>query len=326
MATVAVLVCALVAGTTALTAEAATRPPLSSRVLLGAWVPGSTVDARRFEAFEARVGGRMDIASLFYGFGDVFPSEREAALSARGARRLLLSWDMGSSRFSAWASGAHDAYLRTIGVAAARFGRPVYVRPWPEMNGDWQRFQPTARGERSAGGTPAEFRRAWRHVVTTVRAAGGTNVRWVFNPYAATYRGTTDVRSIWPGRAYVDVLGMDGYNWGGGPPGRWTSFARTFGPMYRILTRLHPTAPVWVCETASKEPRASDGAARLATRSKATWIRKAFSSRAFPRLQAVVWFHERKERDWRVDSSAASLRAFRAVVDARDRARAAARR
>ena len=96
---------------------------------------------------------------------------------------------------------------------------------------------------------------------------------------------TTDVRTLWPGPGYVDVLGIDGYNWGGGPQGTWISFKRIFRPMYRILTGLHPTAPVWICETAAKEPRAGDGAPRLATRSKAGWIRAAFSSRAFPRLK-----------------------------------------
>jgi hypothetical protein len=288
--------------------------PLAARVAVGAWVPGSTTDPTRFDAFERTVGAPMDIVSLFYGFGDVFPAERERALRAGGRRSILIAWDMGSIRFSEWASGRHDAYLAEIGRRAAAFGAPVHVRPWAEMNGDWQPYMPDRRGTRPAGGTYREFRAAWRHVVRTVRAAGGTSIQWVFNPYAATYRGTADVRRLWPGRRFVDVLGLDGYNWGGGPQGPWRSFERTFAPMYRILTRLDRRLPVWICEVASREPSIDDGAPVLPDRSKGEWIASAFTSRAFPRLRAVVWFDEDKERDWRVDSSPEALAAFRAAL------------
>jgi hypothetical protein len=34
----------------------------------------------------------------------------------------------------------------------------------------------------------------------------------------------------------------------------------------------------------------------------------------FPRVRAVVWFHEDKETDWRVNSSSAALAAYRKVA------------
>ncbi len=37
-----------------------------------------------------------------------------------------------------------------------------------------------------------------------------------------------------------------------------------------------------------------------------------FASTKFPRMKAVVWFHTNKEKDWRIDSSSASLAAFKA--------------
>jgi hypothetical protein len=51
--------------------------------------------------------------------------------------------------------------------------------------------------------------------------------------------------------------------------------------------------------------------------SKASWIRASYSSTnlsKFPRIRAVVWFNFNKERDWRVNSSATSLNAFRQIV------------
>jgi hypothetical protein len=34
----------------------------------------------------------------------------------------------------------------------------------------------------------------------------------------------------------------------------------------------------------------------------------------FSKVRALVWFHANKENDWRVNSSAAALQAFRSVV------------
>lgn len=285
--------------------------PLRSHIKLGTWATNMNYGPGALEKAEQLIGRKFDIASYFYGYGDLFPTDFERAYAANGTRDVLLAWNMGPTRFTEWTRGDHDAYLLKIAALARQYPYTLYVRPWPEMNGDWQDFMPTATGDRVHGGTPAEFIAAWRHVVTTIRSAGGTNIKWVFNPYAATYPGTADVRELWPGRQYVDVLGMDGYNWGGGPA-PWQSFETVFGPMYKILTSLDPDLPVWICETSSKEPSINDGAPRLKGQNKGTWIKNAFESTAFPRVTALAWFHGLKERDWRIDSSRDSLRAFKA--------------
>ncbi len=218
--------------------RAAVRSPLVDRSLFRVFVSGDPRhtlddDPAVLRDYEHLLGASVQVVSAFYGVGDVFPGSRERLLAAGGRRAVLLSWDMGSGRayrFTAWTSGRHDAYLRRIGRAAAAYPYQVYVRPWPEMNGDWVPFQPTASGSRPAGGTPAQFIKAWRHVVDTVRHAGGTNIRWVFDPAADVYPGTTDVRRIWPGRRWVDSLGLDGYNWGNVPGHGLKSPRRTRAP------------------------------------------------------------------------------------------------
>ncbi len=50
---------------------------------------------------------------------------------------------------------------------------------------------------------------------------------------------------------------------------------------------------------------------------KANWIRRGFLNeipQLFPRVSAAIWFDVQKESDWRVDSSSASLEAFREVA------------
>jgi mannan endo-1,4-beta-mannosidase len=294
------------------------RKILADRVAIGAYVDGMQDEPGRLDSFERMIAAKADIASYYYGFGDVFPAAAERRLSDGGRRKLLLSWDMGPTRFTEWSSGQHDPYLDQIAAAARSYPNKVYVRPWPEMNGDWQTFQPTADGGRLHGGTYAQFKSAWRYVVTYLRTHGATNLRWVFNPTADTYGETTPVQAIWPGKRYVDVLGLDGFNWGADNLwGRWTSFSAIFRTQYAKLTALHPRAPVWICEVASKEPRVADGAPVDRTRDKAAWVRSMFNHRGMPRIKALIWFHAKKERDWRVNSSPGVVNAFRAAVGSR---------
>jgi mannan endo-1,4-beta-mannosidase len=289
-------------------ASAATRPELAWGAYVGTDAPAA------LDRFEQTLGTRVAIASSFRGWGDIFPDAVQQEQAADG-HTLLIAWDLGDTadtRFSTFYNGDHDAYLAAEATAAKDFGATVYVRPWAEMNADWVPFQPTASGSKAAGGTYAQFIRAWRYVVTFFRSHGATNVRWVFNPTTDTYAETTQVNKIWPGARYVDVLGLDGYNWGTGGVLKWRSFADIYRTQYRRLTALAPTLPVWVCEFGSKAANESDGAAPDPRHSKSGWLSGMFSwLSGADHVQALVMFNVRKERDWRVQSSPAALHVMR---------------
>jgi hypothetical protein len=287
---------------------------------LGAFACCDSGSSTGVQQFESVLGSRVAIASSFRGWGDIFPSWGEVADSDSG-HTLLVAWDLGDTadtRFTTFTSGAHDGYLSAEASAAAAYGKPLYLRPWAEMNGDWTAFQPTADGSRPAGGTPAQFIAAWRYLVTFFRTHGATNVRWVFNPTTDTYPATTPVSAIWPGSAYVDVLGLDGYNWGTGGWFTWRSFSDIYTTQYRNLVALDPAAPVWVCEFASKEPTEDDGAPVDPQHSKATWYRDMLSwmSTVGTNVRALVMFDIRKERDWRLASDPAAVRVMRPIAAA----------
>jgi hypothetical protein len=69
------------------------------------------------------------------------------------------------------------------------------------------------------------------------------------------------------------------------------------------VTALAPTKPFMIGEFASSEVGGN----------KAAWITDAASrmQAAYPQLRAFVWFNYNKETDWRVESSTASLTAFK---------------
>ncbi|MDB4985865.1 MAG: hypothetical protein JWN04_1043 [Myxococcaceae bacterium] len=299
--------------------------PLRDRVLLGAYVQGlpyfEKAD-REFVRLEQRLGSKLPIVSGFVDWNYVFGNAHDLALTAGGAHTLLYSWephcapDGACVSFASVARGELDAYLLRVAESMRRFPYDIYVRPWGEMNADWSAWQPGSGKPRA--GTPEEFIAAWRHLRAVLDQAGVHNLKLIFNPDATHDETTVPIARIWPGAAYVDVLGIDGYNWGLGSksaPGAWSEFEEIFAPMYQTLTELHPSAPVWICEVGSKEPRKNDGNVRPAPidpkHKKSAWIDAMMSSRMFPRLTALVAFNVLKERDFRFESSDDSLLAIR---------------
>ncbi len=259
---------------------------------------GAFVDPRieQISELEALVEHRLRISSTFVAWEEPFPNDGQFHDREAG-RKPLIAWD-GRRDLPKISSGRWDAFLRERARSCRKFGAPIYLRWAPEFNGEWN----------PCYGRPREFAAAWRHIVGVFRAAGATNVRWVWCPFAAQGRLRTgeDWRRYYPGDRFVDWVGMDGYNWGRARSwSRWQSFGEIFARLYADYARRKPLI---VCEVASAE-RGGD---------KAAWIRDMGVELAgpFSKVRALVWFHANKETDWRVSSSAASLRAFRSVIDA----------
>jgi beta-mannanase len=144
-----------------------------------------------------------------------------------------------------------------------------------------------------------------RDVFTSV---GARNVTFVWVPNAI-YPGSIPLAGLYPGDAYVDWVGLDGYNWGTNPtkPAGWTSFRNVVRPTYDALGALAPGKPVMVAETGSSEYGGS----------KAAWIADALATlpTEFPRIRALVWFDWNAEgMDWVIESSATAQSAFAAGI------------
>jgi Glycosyl hydrolase family 26 len=272
-------------------ADLAAAAPRPAACALGAFVDPRT---DRLENVEALVGRRLRFSSTFVAWEEPFPNEGHA-LDREAGRSLLIAWD-GRRDLRAISSGRWDSLLRARARACREFGAPIYLRWAAEFNGQWN----------ACFSRPQEFVAAWRHMVRAFRAAGATNVRWVWCPFAVQgrRRPAEDWRRYYPGDRFVDWVGMDGYNWGTTRPwARWQPFGEIFAPLYADYARRKP---LMICEVACAE-RGGD---------KAAWIRDmgAKLNGRFSKVQALVWFQADKETDWRVNSTARSLSAFRSVV------------
>lgn len=245
---------------------------------------------------ESAIGRRLDIVHWFMSFSNDWDGDLLAPLGASG-RLPLISWQPNNVSVAAIAAGAQDEYIRSWAVGAADYGLPVYLRPFPEMNGNWT----------SWNGDPENLVSAWRRMVGIFNAEGAHNVSWVWSPNVLDEPRVESNRMelYYPGSDYVDVLALDGYNWGQvrGYIG-WQSFAEIVELGYSRITALG-SQPLWMAETASAELGGDKG----------QWVVDMFAdSVRFPRLDAIVWFNEDKETDWRINSSAATLASFQDVL------------
>ncbi len=268
--------------------------PLAQRVMVGAFTYGGVWQGMApVLDLEDELGRRLDIVHWFTNFNNEAYPEMVQAVAAAG-RYPLISWQPHGVALRDIAAGAYDDYLRAWARDLASTGATVYLRPFPEMNGDWV----------SWNGDPEGLVAAWRHMAALFDEEGATNVRWVFSPNVTDEPRVASNRMelYYPGDDVVDVLALDGYNWGTTRPWtEWRAFEEVFASGYARLTALGPQ-PVWFAEIASS----TDGG------DKAGWVRAMLDSTAFARLQAIVWFDEHKEADWRMVADPRVADAFRA--------------
>jgi hypothetical protein len=288
-------------------------PTPAHPVALGVAIDGFPGNPAILDGFASLIGTMPRIVHWFQKWTDPYSFYATGAeqLRARGAMPLI-SWapTAGTTVDPQWSlssiiDGRHDAYIHQWTHAAAAWGHPVYVRLMYEMNGNWN-----AWGYGVNGNTAPQFVAAWRHIVDIARAEGATNIRWVWSPNAE-FGSTPPLGTLapfYPGDAYVDWVGLDGYNFGTSkfPTGPWQSFSQVLGQSYVDITAL-TSKPLMIGETGCVEQGGD----------KAAWITATFADllSAMPRLRAVVWFSKNlPPADYRVDSSPAALSAYRAVA------------
>lgn len=189
--------------------------------------------------------------------------------------------------------GVYDAYITSWAVSIAQYAKPIRIRFAHEMN---YTNYPWTVGRN--GNTPSDHIAAWLYVQKLFKAAGATNVTWVWCAQTP-FPGTVPLSSIYPGDMSVGEVQLDGYNWAMTNP--WNSFSGVFKRGIEELTPM-TARPIAIGETGCPEVGGD----------KAAWIRDMWTTlESWPRVRGLLWFNYNKEADWRIDSSPAAAQAFR---------------
>lgn len=201
------------------------------------------------------------------------------------------------------AAGDFDRELRRWGAELTAWGRPVLFRFAPKMN---TAAYPWSLGVN--GNTARDYRGAWSRMRTVVGTEGTGNIRFVWAPAVLTTE-TKPFAEAYPDANEVNYVALDGYNWGDADGHRWTPAADLFGTSLAVLRELDGDHPMLITEVACAT------APQLGL--KANWIRDFFTLiDNEPRLEAFLWYQADTQRDWRFNSTSASIDAFRSSLAA----------
>jgi len=242
-------------------AAAIVAPAASARPFLGVLGPKSR--------FQALTGQRSTVGHIIIGWnqGYRWGKPLSALIPQYGPMPML---GIGTSSYPSnreavtprsIALGQGDAYLFALNRAISLWARPIYLRPFGEMNGHWNAYCAyTASGHAKGGShSTAWFRKAFARVYLLVHGGPATQVnvqlgrlglppvradlalnayptlRVIWNPQAA---GSPNVpgnspQAYYPGDRYVDVVGNDIYDIGFRP--QWDANEK--------LYRAHPSKP-----------------------------------------------------------------------------------
>ncbi|MGE7776504.1 glycosyltransferase family 2 protein [Chitinophaga sp. NPDC101104] len=231
---------------------------------------------------------RMQITSLYIAWGNgpehLLPDSLAAVYN--GGSIPMITWEPWRSKFglsidglkdeqkimSLIPTGIFDSYLERFADQVKALDRPLFLRFAHEPDNPAYPWSP------SGGNTPEDFRTAWRYVHTLFLRRGAVNAIWVWNPWNAAHAA-----SYFPGKAYVDWLGVTVLNYGPAHGGKgWHSFESLYQP-FDSLPLFRSGLPVMVAEMGSLPDAGNQEG----------WFRDAFRAigTRFPNIHAQVFFN-----------------------------------
>jgi hypothetical protein len=290
-------------------------------ILLGAYDSGLPSTLEGVGALERTLGLQLPLIQIYTAWGDK-PDQRFPL------RIVTAIWDYGSVPVITWepwltdfenalhphlplrtarefrgmaavASGQYDFYIDAWAQDAAAFGKPLFVRLAHEMN-DPYRYPWGPQHN-----TKEEFIAMWRHVVSRFRAAGATNVLWVWSPHVAYEYWDL----YYPGDEWVDWTGTGVLNYG--PIAQWSkwwSFDQILGSKYPALAAFGK--PVMLAEFGSLGVGGD----------RAAWFRDALTElpSRYPAVKALLFFEVPRDQtvtyqhvDWTIRMDSAVVQAVR---------------
>lgn len=270
-------------------APLAWQPAPTASLVIGVYEKGVPVRYSPVSAFTAATGIKPRIVLYYSSWHEKFWTGFAEQANANGAIPFV-EIEPTDISLPAITAGEYDKYLRTYAKAVRTFGHPVILAFGHEMNGTWYSWG-------AAHVTPAEFIAAWRHVVQVFRDEGVSNVTWMW-AVSSVNRTSSALRQWWPGAAWVDAVGVDGYYYRPSD-----TFASVIGTTVNQVRRFTGD-PILLSETAVG-PAAGPGK-----------IAGLFAGARADHLVGLVWFDDAQHdppirQNWRLEDSPAALAAFR---------------
>jgi Glycosyl hydrolase family 26 len=249
------------------------------------YVGVAAVRASALPAFERATGIKPTMVETYMTFGTPPDSKNLSTIMSDGALPLI---QLNPYRVSlaAIAAGRYDGYLKRFAAGIQQLGQKVVISFAPEANGTWYNW--------SCGHTPAAtYIAAWRHVHDVI-ARYDRRIIWMWD-VNVTFTGACPLTSRWPGGAYVNWVGVDGYLRHSG-----ATFATVLAPTITAL-RSSTGKPVLIAETGVPDvPQA------------ASWLTSIFAgAKLIPDVIGIVYFdYATAKNNYRLEHDPPALAVF----------------
>jgi hypothetical protein len=266
--------------------------------------------ASTFMSLQHSVGKGVTTLSTYVTVGNALDPKLVKLANAQHLK-LMVSWlpDSGKDgakqpkyRLFAVRAGKFDAQLKALGAELRQVHKGVIFRPMPEPNTPWYAWSGTVNGN-----APGMYQAAWGHVRKVIKASAGSKVKFLWSPYARSVPDTpaNAIKRYFPGKAQVDLVGADGYNFGAAHSLAWTDPTALFGSSYQTIEGLAPK-PFWIAETGSTATGGDLGA----------WISSLGTlGQTMPKLAGVVWYDVKDQNgDFRISQSPSATGAFKSLL------------
>jgi hypothetical protein len=187
--------------------------PSAAAPALGAYADpagGGHANETAVTTFETSLGHTLSVDNTYSSFAWTGPMTRQIWDISTG-RMPMKSWSPGAFGvscvlFTDVTAGKYDAQLKAQAALVKALPGFIWLRLFYEMT--------DTPSETCANPTKSGpvYIAAWQHVVGLFRAAGVTNVKWVWAPGQPAYFENIEL-NFYPGSAWVDVVGEDVYNY-----------------------------------------------------------------------------------------------------------------
>jgi endoglucanase len=296
------------------------------RPMVGAWLGSWPTDGNPvISGFEKETHVRLDLVDVYLDWSTPVANVTHTIQHiARHGALPILTWEaqtittpdiLAGDRMLRLRDGrtlALDAYVKEFAAGVCRSAQlthqPVLIRMLHEMNGDWFAWGIGYEANGKHPNTEASYKAAWVKLHDAFTDRCGDSVRFVWAVNHFSKGDGTSFMGTYPGDAYVDLVGIDGYNWGSKASWGWQDFYAIFQRGLCTLER-ETTKPIIIAEVGSSE----------AGGDKARWISDLMANiEARQRLRGFVWLNQAKyevqidgNMDWPIDSTGHSLDAFK---------------
>ncbi len=274
----------------------------------GIFREGAPANIKLVKDFEKKVGKKMPVIMWYQDWSTPFNPDLANKAIKNGAIPHIVwePWlwrDKERIKLDNINAGEWDSYIKEYARDVRDWGHPIFIRWGHEFNIEGYPWCIVNNGR-----DPKKYVSAFRRVRNIFKNEGAANAKFVWCPMNDSWpkEKWNDMHLAYPGDDYVDWIGLDGYNWGTSQPwSQWQTFKELFRDVARQMWRKYPTKPVMIAEFGCSE-KGGD---------KAAWIADILPElKKMPYIKSVNWFDEKKEADWRIETNAKTLAAFKKII------------